>query len=146
MIASAIVNPMVKYHQRLDATFAALADPTRRAILATLTRGQKPVSVLAAPHRMSLPAVMKHLQVLEQAGLVRQRKKGRVRHCRLAARPLKQAEAWLSKYRIFWETHFDALDRYLKQQQSAEGRAWARRNRQPARHSRSRERFARRGK
>jgi DNA-binding transcriptional ArsR family regulator len=96
-----MVNPMVKYNRRLDATFRALADPTRRAILAELRRGQRPVSVLAAPHRMSLPAIMKHLQVLEQAGLVRQRKKGRVRHCRLSAQPLKQAEAWLSKYRIF---------------------------------------------
>jgi DNA-binding transcriptional ArsR family regulator len=108
-----MVNPMVKYHRRLDATFGALADPTRRAILAALTRGQTSVSVLATPHRMSLPAVMKHLRVLERAGLVKQRKKGRVRHCRLAARPLKQAEAWLSQYRMFWEHQLDALDRYL---------------------------------
>src|ERR1700732_762781 len=86
----AMVNPMVKYH-RLDATFHALADPTRRAILAALKRGQRPVSVLAAPHRMSLPAVMKHLQVLEHAGLVRQKKSGRVRQCHLSAKPLKQA-------------------------------------------------------
>ena len=137
---------MVKYHGRLNSTFRALADPTRRAILAALARGQRPVSALAAPHRMSLPAVMKHLQVLERAGLVRQRKKGRVRHCRLAARPLKQVESWLSKYRIFWETQFDALDRYLTQQQSADGRAWTRRNRQSTRRSRLNERFGRRGK
>jgi DNA-binding transcriptional ArsR family regulator len=121
---------MVKYSRRLDATFRALADPTRRAILAELRRGQRPVSVLAAPHRMSLPAIMKHLQVLEQAGLVRQRKKGRVRHCRLSAQPLKQAEAWLSQYRIFWGNQLDSLDRFLTQQRSAEGRAWTKRNRQ----------------
>ena len=120
---------MVKYHRRLDATFRALADPTRRAILAALARGQTPVSVLAAPHRMSLPAVMKHLQVLERAGLVRQKKRGRVRQCRLSAQPLKQAEAWLSHYRMFWETQFDALDRYLTQPHSTEGRAWTKRNR-----------------
>ena len=125
-----MVNPMVKYSRRLDATFRALADPTRRAILAELRRGQRPVSVLAAPHRMSLPAIMKHLQVLEQAGLVRQRKKGRVRHCRLSAQPLKQAEAWLSKYRVFWKNQLDSLDRYLTQQQSSETRAWTKRNRQ----------------
>jgi DNA-binding transcriptional ArsR family regulator len=121
---------MVKYDRSLDATFRALADPTRRAILGALTRGQTPVSVLAAPHRMSLPAVMKHLQVLERAGLVRQRKKGRVRHCRLSAQPLKQAEAWLSKYRMFWKNQFDSLDRHLTQQQSLEARAWTKRDRQ----------------
>jgi DNA-binding transcriptional ArsR family regulator len=123
------VNPMVKYHRRLDATFRALADPTRRAILAALKRGQRPVSVLAAPHRMSLPAVMKHLQVLEQAGLVRQKKSGRVRHCRLSAQPLKQAEAWLAKYRTFWGNELDSLDRYLTQQESPEGGAWKKRSR-----------------
>jgi len=111
---------MVKYNRRLDATFRALADPTRRAILSDLRRGQTSVSVLAAPHGISLPAVMKHLRVLQQAGLVKQRKRGRVRHCRLAARPLKQAEAWLSQYRMFWENQFDALDRYLAQEKSTE--------------------------
>jgi len=120
---------MVKYHRRLDATFHALADPTRRAILAALRRGERPVSVLAAPHKMSLPAVMKHLQVLEQAGLVRQKKNGRVRHCHLSAKPLRQAEAWLSKYRIFWGQQLDSLEQFLAQQQSAGTRAWTRRNR-----------------
>ena len=123
-----MVNPMVKYH-RLDATFHALADPTRRAILATLRRGERPVSVLAAPHKMSLPAVMKHLQVLEQAGLVRQKKNGRVRQCHLSAKPLRQAEAWLSRYRIFWGQQLDSLERYLAKQQSAETGAWTKRNR-----------------
>ena len=92
-----IVNLMVNYHQRLDSTFQALADPTRRAILTALARGEVAVSVLAAPHEMSLPAVMKHLQVLERAGLITHKKKGRVRHCRLSAEPLKQTEAWLSQ-------------------------------------------------
>jgi DNA-binding transcriptional ArsR family regulator len=124
-----MVNPMVKYHRRLDATFHALANPTRRAILATLRRGQRPVSVLAAPHKMSLPAVMKHLQVLEHAGLVRQKKMGRVRQCHLSAKPLKQAEAWLSRYRIFWGQQLDSLERYLAQSQPTETRAWKKRNR-----------------
>ena len=76
---------MVKYNRGLDATFQALADPTRRAILSALVRGQASVSQLAGPHRMSLPAVMKHLKVLQRAGLVTQRKLGRTRRCRLAA-------------------------------------------------------------
>src|SRR5271157_6374957 len=101
---------MVKHSTSLDSTFGALADPTRRAILATLMLGRSSISELARPHRMSLPAVMKHLRVLEKAGLVTQRKFGRTRRCRLAARPLKKAEAWISQYRAFWETQFDALD------------------------------------
>jgi DNA-binding transcriptional ArsR family regulator len=106
---------MVNYNRSLDATFGALADPTRRAILMALMRGQSSVSELARPHRMSLPAVMKHLRVLQKAGLVSQRKIGRSRRCRLAARPLKNAEAWISQYRAFWENQFDSLDRYLTQ-------------------------------
>lgn len=106
---------MVKYDRGLDATFQALADPTRRAMVAALSRGQASVSELARPHRMSLPAVMKHLRVLEKAGIVTQRKSGRTRHCRLVAKPLKKAEAWISQYRAFWETQLDALDRYLAQ-------------------------------
>jgi len=109
---------MVNYNRRLDATFQALADPTRRAIVAALARGQASVTELARPHRMSLPAVMKHLRVLQRAGLVTQRKTGRIRRCRLAARPLQQAQAWLLQYRAFWETQFDALDRYLAQQKT----------------------------
>ncbi len=104
---------MVNKNRRLDATFQALADPTRRAIVAALARGQASVTELAKPHRMSLPAVMKHLRVLQRAGLVTQRKHGRIRRCRLAARPLKNAEAWISQYRAFWEMQFDTLDRYL---------------------------------
>ncbi len=111
---------MDKYSRRLDATFFALGDPTRRAMLATLSQGQASVSELARPHNISLPAVMKHLRVLEQAGLVSQHKAGRVRHCRLTAQPMMQASDWLSKYQVFWEKQFDALDRYLKQTQTAE--------------------------
>src|SRR5260370_14763261 len=97
---------MVKYHRRLDATFRALADPTRRAILAALARGQTPVSVLAAPHRMSLPAVMKHLQALERAGLVLQKKRGRGRHCRRPAQAFKHADAWPSPSSTIVATQF----------------------------------------
>jgi DNA-binding transcriptional ArsR family regulator len=111
---------MVKYNRELDATFQALADPTRRAIVAALSRGQASVTELARPHRMSLPAVMKHLRVLQRAGLVRQRKRGRTQHCRLAPRPLQRAEAWVAQYRAFWEGQFDALDRYLAQQNTEE--------------------------
>jgi len=115
---------MVNYDRRLDATFGALADPTRRAILAALMRGQSSVTELARPYRMSLPAVMKHLRVLQRAGLVRQKKIGRSRRCRLAARPLKNAEAWISQYRVFWEKQFDSLDRYLMHAPSTEDPAW----------------------
>ena len=116
---------MVKYQPSLDATFAALADPTRRAILATLTQGQASVSELAKPYRMSLPAVMKHLRVLEHAGLVSQEKTGRVRRCRLAGESLRQAADWLARYRAFWETQLDSLDRYLTQQQTSEDSSWS---------------------
>ena len=111
-----LVNRMVKYDRGLDATFRALADPTRRAIVAALSHGQASVTELARPHRMSLPAVMKHLRVLRRAGLVTKRKRGRTRRCRLAAQPLQKAEAWLVQYRGFWESQFDALDRYLAQE------------------------------
>ncbi len=111
---------MVKYSENLDATFSALADPTRRAILATLSGGQASVSELAQPYRMSLPAVMKHLRVLEDAGLVSQEKTGRIRRCRLAVQPLKQASEWLSFYRSFWESQLNALERYLTQDRTSD--------------------------
>ncbi len=111
---------MVKYSAALDSTFGALADPTRRAILAALTTGQASISELARPHRMSLPAVMKHVRVLERAGLVSQKKVGRTRHCRLAAEPLKEAEDWLAQYRMFWEKNFDALEKFLAQSEDSE--------------------------
>ena len=104
----------------LDTTFTALADPTRRAILAKLSMGPSSVSQLAEPYEMSLPAVMKHLRVLEKAGLVSQKKTGRVRECTLSAKPLKGALDWVSQYKIFWEERFDALERYLAEEKSKE--------------------------
>ena len=126
---------MVKYSGSLDRTFGALADPTRRAILAALMLGQASISELARPHRMSLPAVLKHVRVLEQAGLVSQSKNGRTRFCQLAAEPLKQAEDWISRYRVFWEGTFDSLERFLAEQNAKEDQKWPRRNR--SRESRS---------
>jgi DNA-binding transcriptional ArsR family regulator len=106
---------MVKYSATLDSTFGALADPTRRAILASLMLGETSLSNLAGPHRMSLPAVMKHVRVLQDAGLVSQKKIGRTRFCRLSPTPLKQAEDWIAQYRRFWEGAFDSLERFLNQ-------------------------------
>jgi DNA-binding transcriptional ArsR family regulator len=126
---------MVKYSASLDSTFGALSDPTRRAILATLMLGRASITMLAKPHKMSLPAVMKHLHVLEQAGLVSQEKIGRTRHCQLAAKPLKDAEAWLAHYRLFWEGTFDSLERFLNQDKNKEGQKWPRRNRNRKTHS-----------
>jgi DNA-binding transcriptional ArsR family regulator len=104
----------------LDRTFAALADPTRRRILERLTGGARCVTDLARPYRMSLPAVSKHLRVLEGAGLVRRKRDGRVHRLRLDAKPMQQAQAWLEEYRKFWEQSFDRLDEYLKQLQTKE--------------------------
>lgn len=102
----------------LDATFAALADPTRRAILARLARGEASVTELAAPFDMSLPAISKHLKVLERAGLVVRSRDAQSRPCRLHARPLEQAAQWLERYRAFWEESFDRLDDYLRELQA----------------------------
>jgi DNA-binding transcriptional ArsR family regulator len=112
---------MVKHSERrLDATFAALSDATRRNILARLAEGESSVSELAAPYRMSLPAVSKHLRVLEDARLIVRRKNGRVHRCRLAAQPMRKASEWIAQYRRFWENQFDALSLYLKKTQNAE--------------------------
>jgi DNA-binding transcriptional ArsR family regulator len=100
---------------RLDATFAALADPTRRAILARLARGEASVMELAEPFDMSQPAISKHLKVLERAGLVSRGRDAQRRPCRLEARPLKDAEAWLERYREHWEETFEALDGVLEE-------------------------------
>jgi DNA-binding transcriptional ArsR family regulator len=104
----------------LDRTFAALADPTRRRILERLAEGDRCVTDLARPYSMSLPAVSKHLRVLEKAGLVRRRRDGRVHRLRLEARPMQQAQAWIEAYRKFWEASLDRLDDYLKQLQTKE--------------------------
>lgn len=116
-----IFNYMVKYSpQLLDRTFSALADPTRRSILEHLALGDCCVTDLAKPHRMSLPAVSKHLKVLEGAGLVSRQKEGRVHSLKLEAAPMKQAQEWIGEYRRFWEAGFDRLEDYLKQLQSTE--------------------------
>ncbi len=110
---------MVKYSSTLNRTFAALADPTRRRILAHLARGDRRVTDLARPHAarphpMSLPAVSKHLRVLEKAGLLRRRRYGRVHEMQLDAKPLKQAAQWVEEYRKFWEGSLDRLAAYLE--------------------------------
>jgi DNA-binding transcriptional ArsR family regulator len=102
----------------LDAVFSALADPTRRQILARLSEGEASVSELAEPFEMSLPAVSKHLGVLEDAGLLARQKDGRVRHCRLIAEPMQDALEWIARYGRFWETQFDSLERFLSQSPS----------------------------
>lgn len=112
---------MVKYSARmLDRTFGALADPTRRRILEQLSHGDRCVTDLARPYSMSLPAVSKHLRVLEKAGLIRRRRDGRVHHLKLDAEPMKQAQQWIEEYRRFWEESFDRLDEYLKELQAKE--------------------------
>lgn len=130
---------MVKYYDQLDSTFGALADPTRRAILASLMLGEASISKLAEPYRMSLPAVMKHIRVLQQAGLLSQEKVGRTRHCRLAAQPLKEAQQWISQYRQFWEGTLDSLERFLSLPESPsetkEDQKWQRHNRSRKRRS-----------
>src|SRR5438034_3226381 len=110
-----IFNQMVKYPPTsLNRTFAALADPTRRRILAHLARGDRCVTHLARPHAMSLPAVSKHLRVLEKAGLLRRRRYGRVHEMQLDAKPLREAARWVEEYRKFWEGSLDRLAAYLE--------------------------------
>ena len=104
----------------LSTTYAALADPTRRAILTRLATGEATVGELAEPFAMSLPAVSKHLKVLERAGLIARRRKAQWRPCRIEARPLKDATQWLEHYRRFWDDSFDRLDEYLGELQSGE--------------------------
>ena len=99
--------------ESLNAVFSALADPTRRAILDRLARGEARVTELADPHDMSLPAVSKHLKVLEDAGLILRERDGRVHRMNLNSKPMKDAAAWLERYRAFWEGRFDALERFL---------------------------------
>ena len=100
--------------ERLDTTFAALADPTRRAILARLAAGEASVTELAEPFEMSLPAVSKHLKVLERAGLVARGRQQQWRPARLDAGPLKEVAEWTERYRRFWEESYDRLDEYLE--------------------------------
>ncbi|MDX1960465.1 MAG: metalloregulator ArsR/SmtB family transcription factor [Leptospiraceae bacterium] len=112
---------MVKYSSEADQlslTFGALADPTRRGILARLSQGEASVTELAEPFQMSMPAITKHLKVLERAGLITRGKEAQWRPCQLKAKPLQEVNDWLNQYRKFWEARFDRLDEYLKKLQS----------------------------
>lgn len=112
---------MVEYSDPvLDRVFSALADPTRRDVLDSLGQGSLGVSELAQPHGMSLPGFMKHLRVLEDAGLIARTKEGRVVSCELSAAPMQQAAAWMSRYERFWTEKLDALARYLYQQEEVQ--------------------------
>jgi DNA-binding transcriptional ArsR family regulator len=115
---------MVNNQQALDSTFAALSDATRRGILARLASGEASVTELAKPYDMSLPAVSKHLRVLESAGLVARSKDGRVHRCRLEAAPMKSAADWIAHYRQFWEAQLDSLQRYLENSTEKEKQPW----------------------
>ena len=104
----------------LSATFAALADPTRRAILGRLARGEMPVKRLAEPFDLSLPAISKHLKVLQRAGLIERGREAQWRPCRLRAAPLQKVAKWVDHYRRFWEERFDRIDEYLGELQAKE--------------------------
>ncbi|NJN87412.1 MAG: helix-turn-helix transcriptional regulator [Leptolyngbyaceae cyanobacterium SL_7_1] len=106
----------------LSLTFTALSDPTRRAILAHLAKGEASVTELAQPFAISLPAISKHLKVLERAGLITRSQEAQWRPCRLEAEPLKQVDNWLEQYRQFWDQSFDRLDQYLQELQAEEKR------------------------
>ncbi len=113
----------------LSATFAALADPTRRAILARLVSGECSVTELAEPFDMSLPAVSKHLRVLERAGLIARGRVAQWRPCRIEAGPLKQVADWTERYRHIWEERFDRLDKYVQQMKAKEEKSHGRKRR-----------------
>jgi DNA-binding transcriptional ArsR family regulator len=123
---------MVKHSsQVLDAAFGALADPTRRAILEQLSRGRSSPTVLAEPFDLSLPAISRHLRVLERAGLISRRKQGRVHHCTIRPGPLDEAMAWLERHRVFWERQLQALAKYLDETQAREESSWRRSRSRP---------------
>lgn len=114
---------MVNYKEStLDNVFSALADPTRRAILARLAKGKVTVKELAEPYDMSLPAISKHLKVLERAGLLKREIDGRIHRCQLSAKPLGAAADWISYYQTFWETRLDSLAQYLEETNDEEKR------------------------
>jgi DNA-binding transcriptional ArsR family regulator len=114
---------MVEYHSKLlDRTFGALADPTRRRILAQLAKGEECVTNLARPYAMSLAAVSKHLIVLEKAGLVKRRRHGRVHSLRLEAKPMQEAQEWINRYREFWDGNLDRFEEYLNNLQEKENK------------------------
>jgi DNA-binding transcriptional ArsR family regulator len=121
-LTNRLINWMVQYDMtdQLSTTFAALADPTRRAILARLASGECSVTALAEPFEMSMPAVSKHLRVLERAGLIARGREAQWRPCRLEAAPLKQVAEWTEQYRRIWEKHFDNLEIYLQELKAKE--------------------------
>jgi DNA-binding transcriptional ArsR family regulator len=121
----------------LSATFSALADPTRRAILARLASGETSVTKLAEPFEMSMPAISKHLKVLERAGLIARGREAQWRPCRLEAAPLKNVSDWVENYRQFWEESFDRLDAYLVELKNAETKTKAREKKKHARKRKS---------
>ena len=108
-----ILNRMVEYRQGLDAVFAAVSDPTRRAILATLAWKPATVTAIARPFPVSLNAISKHLMVLERAGLIRRKVVGREHHCSIEPKRLREAAAWFDHYRMFWEERLDSLELHL---------------------------------
>jgi len=110
---------------RLSQTFSALADPTRRAILAKLTHGARSVTELAEPHAMSLPAISKHLRVLERSGLIERGRRAQWRPCRIKAAPLKEAVDWMEQYRRHWEERLDRLEEYLQELQTTKPKSKA---------------------
>jgi len=113
---------MTNHQSRLNDTFHALADPTRRAVLASLSSGPATVGDLARPFDMALPTFLQHLKVLEECGLVRSKKVGRVRTCQLKPKPLTEAEGWIGAQRTLWTRRLDQLDDYLKQLSATETR------------------------
>ena len=139
---------MVYHHANLDTTFFALADPTRRAILTRLAGGERTISELASRFDMSLPAVSKHVRVLQRAGLARVERDGRVRRATLNAAPMRQALAWIERYRRFWESELALVAAYLEEPSASPSSpsetTWPEKP-QPPRHSKSAERSARRG-
>jgi len=126
-----MVNCSATQSPALDGVFSALSDPTRRAILARLAQGQATVSELAEPFDVSLPAISKHLRVLESAGLLRREIDGRIHRCRLAPASMKDAARWIDHYRAFWENQFDALANFVKSTEIEEKQTWQRRKASP---------------
>ena len=119
---------MVNYDMKIDRTFSALGDPTRRAIVQRLAKGEATVTEIAQPFSMSLPAVSKHLRILEDAGLLVRLKEGRIHRCQLNVEPLREANQWIEHYTAFWNAQLDSLGRYLQQTssgfQSKEHQSW----------------------
>jgi DNA-binding transcriptional ArsR family regulator len=128
---------MVNYSATLDTTFGALADPTRRAILAQLARGESSVTQLARQFDISLPGVVKHVRVLEESGLLTSEKTGRVRRCRLEPQRLRTAGEWIAFYQQFWEQQLDSLAQYFEELSEKEKHAWQKGNRSRATRSTS---------